>query len=50
MRYPGRETDAVRDIDLDLRPEGRVALAGATGDIRVVIATAQLCNASLAVT
>ncbi len=31
VRYPGRDTDAVRDIDLDLRPGRRVALVGATG-------------------
>ncbi len=31
VRYPGQVTDAVRDIDLDLRPGRRVALVGATG-------------------
>jgi ABC-type transport system involved in cytochrome bd biosynthesis fused ATPase/permease subunit len=31
VRYPGRDIDAVRDIDLDLRPGRRVALVGATG-------------------
>lgn len=50
MRYPGRKTDAVRDMDLGLRPEWRVALVGATDDIRTMITNAQLCNASLVVT
>jgi ATP-binding cassette subfamily C protein CydC len=31
VRYPGRVTPAVRDIDLDLPPGRRVALVGATG-------------------
>jgi ATP-binding cassette, subfamily C, bacterial CydC len=31
VRYPGQETPAVRDIDLDLEPGRRVALVGATG-------------------
>jgi ATP-binding cassette, subfamily C, bacterial CydC len=31
VRYPGRATDAVRDIDLDLAPGRRIALVGATG-------------------
>ena len=29
--YPGQDTPAVRDIDLDLEPGRRVALVGATG-------------------
>ena len=31
VRYPGRVTPAVRDIDLDLPPGRRLALVGATG-------------------
>jgi ATP-binding cassette subfamily C protein CydC len=31
VRYPGRAAQAVRDVDLDLRPGRRVALVGATG-------------------
>jgi thiol reductant ABC exporter CydC subunit len=31
VRYPGQETPAVRDIDIDLEPGRRVALVGATG-------------------
>jgi thiol reductant ABC exporter CydC subunit len=31
VTYPGQETPAVRDIDLDLEPGRRVALVGATG-------------------
>ena len=31
VTYPGQDTPAVRDIDLDLEPGRRVALVGATG-------------------
>ncbi len=40
VRYRGQATDAVRDIDLDLRPGRRVALVGATGAGKSTVAAA----------
>jgi ABC-type transport system involved in cytochrome bd biosynthesis fused ATPase/permease subunit len=40
--YPGQDTPAVRDIDLDLEPGRRVALVGATGASKSTVA-AVLC-------